>query len=111
MRLGFIVKAKNELIESLKSQGNDLHEYFSENYILATEEDDFESAFEGYNKSIVQSAKNIFINETVLNCLEMSTNEMLLVFGEYSSNIELFDKWWILETADCDIIPTTWLSK
>ena len=66
IRLGYIVKAKPKLIERLRSQGNDLHEYFSENYILATEEHDYEEAFEGYKKTIIECAKNTFINQTVL---------------------------------------------
>ena len=107
-RLGYIVTAKPDLIESLKSNGNQLHEYFSTNYILATEECDYEDAFEGWEKSIKDCAKNTFIIETVLG-LDFDKTEMESIFGKYNSNIELFDKWWSLQNADCDIIPITWL--
>ena len=109
VKLGYIVKCKSELIELLKSTNNDLHEYFSDNYILVTEEHEYEAVFEGWKMSIRKSAKNTFITETVMN-LDFSSPELESIFGSFNSNIELFDKWWILEDADCETIPTTWLS-
>lgn len=109
LRLGYIVQVKSDLIEKLRAEGNDLHDYFSENYILTTEEHEYDNAFDGWKRKISDCAKNTFINESVLS-LDFSNKEMNSIFGEYDSNIKLFDKWWELKEAVCEIIPTTWLS-
>ena len=107
-KLGFIVIPNPSLFDALKNSDYELTEYFSENHILTTEECDYESAFEGWKHSIRENAKITFIRTTVLS-LDFDENEMKSIFGEFDSNVELFDKWWVLEDADCETIPTTWL--
>ena len=109
MRLGYIVAAKKELVEKLRRDSTDLHEYFSENRILATEEHDYEESFEGWKRAIEDCAKSTFIKETVY-ALDFKEDELKETFGKFKSDLELFDRWWALKESDCEIIPTTWLN-
>lgn len=106
-RLGFIVEAKSELTDHLKSLDSDLLEYFNENHILTTDELEYEEFFEGWKNRIQDSAKVEFIRTTVYG-LDFSKPELENLFGNYSNEIELFNRWWSLKEANCEIIPTNW---
>ncbi len=106
-RLGYIVTAKPELFEHLKIVDSDLDEYFREGYIVVTEELDYEEYFESWKKLIIQKCKTCFIRESVYS-LDYSKEELVEIFGDFSSDIDLFDKWWTLTSADCSEIPTDW---
>ena len=109
-RLGYIVKAKDSLFEQLSSVNSGLGEYFRQNYVLVTENLDYEVYFEGWKKTIKQKCKIHFVKETIY-LLDYPKKELIMLFGEFNSEEDLFDKWWSLELADCDEIPTDWKSK
>ena len=107
-RLGYLVKVRGELFTKLRELDSDLVEYFAENYVMMTDELEYEKYLEGWSKLIISNCKSQFIKEVVYE-LDYSKDELLTLFGDFESENELFDKWWTLEYADCMQIPTDWM--
>lgn len=107
-RLGYLAIAKKELYQQLESVGSDLSDYFSSHNVMITEKLDYEEYFEGGWKSkIIDNCKTQFIKETVFD-LEFTKEELVKLFGQFSSEVELFDRWWVFEKVDVSEIPTNW---
>lgn len=53
MRFGYLAKPKDELITHLKEKESDLDEYFFQNYVVITDEPEYEEYFEGWKKTRV----------------------------------------------------------
>jgi hypothetical protein len=68
---------------------------------------DYEEYFEGWKNKIINKSKEHFIKE-IIYTLDFPKKDLAILFGEFNSELELFDNWWLLESADCEEIPTDW---
>jgi hypothetical protein len=103
-RLAFLVTPKESLRLQLKGKKYDLIDYF-EDYVLVTENLDYEEYFEGPKERIYKAAKEIYMSEVVRN-LDLSDSDMFDIFGVFQTELELFDNWWGIKILDCTGIPT-----
>ena len=106
-RLGYLMKPKPGLIEQLRSVGSDLHEVYKGNIVIVTEKLDYEEYFEGSKRLIIEKCKVCFVREFVFNW-DYSKDELYTLFGKFETELELFDRWWVAESAECEEIPTDW---
>lgn len=106
-RLAFLVSARETLPATILASGYDLVEYFSEYYVLVTDNLDYEDYFEGPKRKIENLAKEIYIQDYVYS-LDYEREDLYALFGEFSSEKELFDRWWNIKLIECSDIPTRW---
>lgn len=107
MRLGYLAKPKDELIAHLKEMESDLDEYFIQNYVVITDELEYEEYFEGWKNRVIEQAKDHFIKDTVLE-LDYTQEELISIFGAFENNVQLFDLWWQFEETDISQMATCW---
>ena len=107
IRLAFLLMPIPSLRDRLVGAQSDLRGYFQPGQVVVTDELDYETYFEGWKSRVETSAKKFYVLDFV-RTLEYTEDEMLSIFGGFESDLELFDKWWVLNELSCSEMPTDW---